>query len=73
MAGLNIPKREQLENGPKLSDLNKARLKAQGKLSDYAERAAVKGADIAFGEDTGGSFLEDLTSVQYRAVPYTRG
>ena len=51
MAGLNIPKREQLENGPKLSDLNKARLKAQDKLSDYAERAAVKGADIAFGED----------------------
>jgi hypothetical protein len=66
MAGLNIPKREQLENGPKFSDLNKARLKAQDKLSDYAERAAVKGADIAFGEDTGDSFLEDLA---YGAVP----
>jgi hypothetical protein len=66
MAGLNIPKREQLENGPKFSDLNKARLKAQDKLSDYAERAAVKGADLAFGEDTGDSFLEDLA---YGAVP----
>lgn len=66
MAGLNIPKREQLENGPKLSDLNKARLKAQDRLSDYAERAAVKGADVAFGEDTGDSLLEDLA---YGAVP----
>lgn len=66
MAGLNIPKREQLENGPKLSDLNKARLKAQDRLSDYAERAAVKGADVAFGEDTGDSILEDLA---YGAVP----
>lgn len=67
MAGLNIPKREQLENGPKLSDLNKARLKAQDRLSDYAERAAVKGADLAFGEDTGDSLLEDLA---YGAVPF---
>lgn len=66
MAGLNIPKREQLENGPKLSDLNKARLKAQDRLSDYAGRAAVKGADVAFGEDTGDSLLEDLA---YGAVP----
>ena len=66
MAGLNIPKREQLENGPKFSDLNKARLKAQDRLSDYAERAAVKGADVAFGEDTGDSLLEDLA---YGAVP----
>lgn len=66
MTGLNIPKREQLENGPKLSDLNKARLKAQDRLSDYAERAAVKGADVAFGEDTGDSLLEDLA---YGAVP----
>lgn len=66
MAGLNIPKREQLENGPKFSDLNKARLKAQAKLSDYAERAAVKGAELAFGEDTGDSLLEDLA---YGAVP----
>lgn len=66
MAGLNIPKREQLENGPKLSDLNRARLKAQDRLSDYAERAAVKGADVAFGEDTGDSLLEDLA---YGAVP----
>ena len=66
MAGLNIPRREQLENGPKLSDLNKARLKAQDRLSDYAERAAVKGADAAFGEDTGDSLLEDLA---YGAVP----
>lgn len=66
MAGLNIPKREQLENGPKLSDLNKARLKTQDKLSDYAERAAVKVADVAFGEDTGNSLLEDLA---YVAVP----
>lgn len=66
MAGLNIPKREQLENGPKFSDLNKARLKAQDKLSDYAERAAVKGADVAFGEDTGDSLLTDLA---YGAVP----
>lgn len=47
MAGLNIPKREQLENGPKLSDLNRARLKAQDRLSDYAGRMAEKGADIA--------------------------
>lgn len=66
MAGLNIPKREQLENGPKFSDLNKARLKAQDRLSDYAERAAVKGADVAFGDDTGDSLLEDLA---YGAVP----
>lgn len=66
MAGLNIPKRERLENGPKLSDLNKARLNAQDRLSDYAERAAVKGADLAFGEDTGDSLLEDLA---YGAVP----
>lgn len=66
MAGLNIPKREQLENGPKFSDLNKARLKAQDRLSDYAERAAVKGADVAFGEDTGDSLLKDLA---YGVVP----
>lgn len=66
MAGLNIPKREQLENGPKFSDLNKARLKAQDRLSDYAERVAVKLADVAFGEDTGDSLLEDLA---YGAVP----
>lgn len=66
MAGLNIPKREQLENGPKFSDLNKARLKAQDRLSDWAERAAVKGADVAFGEDTGDSLIEDLA---YGAVP----
>ena len=67
MAGLNIPKREQLKHGPTmLSDLNKARLKAQAKLSDYAERVAVKGADVAFGDDTGDSLLEDLA---YGAVP----
>jgi len=60
MAGLNIPKRSELPHGTFLGDVNKARLDAQGKLSDYAERASGVAGDMLFGEDTGEGMLKDL-------------
>ena len=68
MAGLNIPKREQLENGPKLADLNRARLKAQDRLSDYAGRMAEKdprrGKDYSINFDNFVKYLENLDDVE---------
>ena len=66
MAGLNIPKRSELPHGTFLGDVNKARLDAQGKLSDYAERASGVAGDMLFGEDTGEVMLKDLA---YGLVP----
>jgi hypothetical protein len=40
------------------TDIDKIRTERE--LSDYAERTAVKGADIAFGDDAGDSLLEDI-------------
>lgn len=66
MAGLNIPKRSELPHGTFLGDVNKARLDAQAKLSDYAERASGVAGDMLFGEDTGEGVLKDLA---YGLVP----
>lgn len=66
MAGLNIPHRSELPHGTFLGDLNRARLDAQQKATDIGNKAVELGADVAFGEDTGDSFLEDLA---YGAVP----
>lgn len=66
MAGLNIPKRSELPHGTFLGDVNKARLDAQAKLSDYAERASGVAGDMLFGEDTGDGMLKDLA---YGLVP----
>lgn len=66
MAGLNIPKRSELPRGTFLGDVNNARLDAQAKLSDYAERASGVAGDMLFGEDTGDGMLKDLA---YGLVP----
>lgn len=66
MAGLNIPKRSELPRGTFLGDMNNARLDAQAKLSDYAERASGVAGDMLFGEDTGDGTLKDLA---YGLVP----
>lgn len=66
MAGLNIPKRSELPRGTFLGDVNNARLDAQAKLSDYAERASGVAGDMLFGEDTGDGMLKDLV---YGLVP----
>lgn len=66
MVGLNIPKRSELPHGTFLGDVNKARLGAQEKLSDYAERASGVAGDMLFGEDTGEGVLKDLA---YGLVP----
>ena len=66
MAGLNIPKRSELPRGTFLGDVNNARLDAQAKLSDYAERASGVAGDMLFGEDTGEGALKDLA---YGLVP----
>lgn len=66
MAGLNIPKRSELPRGTFLGDVNNARLDAQAKLSDYAERASGVAGDMLFGEDTGEGMLKDLA---YGLVP----
>lgn len=66
MAGLNIQKRSELPRGTFLGDVNNARLDAQAKLSDYAERASGVAGDMLFGEDTGDGMLKDLA---YGLVP----
>lgn len=66
MAGLNIPKRSELPRGTFLGNVNNARLDAQAKLSDYAERASGVAGDMLFGEDTGAGVLKDLA---YGLVP----
>lgn len=66
MAGLNIPHRSELPHGTFLGDLNRARFDAQQKATNIGNEAVGIVADVAFGEDTGDSFLEDLA---YGAVP----